>query len=200
MKERYLIFSWMNQSFAIEINKVVEVLDLSSMVSTNRKELNLTSWNNRTMPVLDPVALLSIDQMKITKQTKIIIMDVDTFKVGFLVERIVAVEEISSEKIKEAGIKEKRYVRNIINEHKLVDFSHFLDTKTLQYIKKAYTLNVDVILSGEEMFRERWNGREGMLEELKLESLNFLIESNRRKLDEYYLSGLTNIFKKIEKM
>ncbi|MGF7535644.1 chemotaxis protein CheW [Bacillus mexicanus] len=200
MKERYLIFSWLDQSFAVEINQVVEVLDLSNMVSTNKRELKLTSWNNRTMPVIDPVALLTIDQMKITKQTKIVIMEVNTFKVGFLVERIVAVEEINSDEIKEASIKEKRYVRNIVNEHKLVDFGNFVNAEILRLIKQAYTLNVDVILNGEEMYRERWNGKDGMLEDLKLESLNFLIESNRRKLDEYYLNGLTNIFKKIEKM
>lgn len=200
MREKHLVYSWMGQLFATSINDVVEILDLNNMVRTSREEIKLTLWNNRTMPVLDPVSLLTIEESKITKQSKIMIIEVKSVKVGFLVEKIIGIEEILMEDIKEPNVSEKRFVRNIIGKYKLVDFGHFVNSETLPLIKKAMDINVSILLNGEEMYRERWNERDGMLEELKIESLNFLIESNRRKVDEFYLNGMLKIHKMIEKM
>lgn len=200
MKEKYLVYSWMGQLFATSIDEVVEVMDLGNMVKTSREELKLTSWRNRSMPVLDPVSLLTIEETKVTKQSKILIMEVKNVKVGFLVEKIIGIEELRSEDIKEPNVSEKRFVKNVAGRYKLVDFAHFVNSDTMPLIKKAMDINLAVILNGEEILHDRWTEREGMLEELKLESLNFLIESNRRKTDEFYINGMMKIHKMIEKM
>jgi chemotaxis signal transduction protein len=200
MKEKYLVYSWMGQLFATSINEVVEVMDLNNMVKTSREEIKLTTWKNRTMPVLDPVSLLTIDETKVTKYSKILLIEVKNLKVGFLVEKIIGIEELRNDELREPGVSEKRFVKNMIGKYKLVDFSHFVNSDTMPLIKKAMEINVSAVLNGEELLKERWSEREGMLEELKLESLNFLIESNRRKIDDYYINGMMKIHKMIEKM
>lgn len=200
LKEKYLVYSWMGQLFASSINEVVEVLDLNNMVKTSREEMKLTSWKNRTMPVLDPVSLLTIEETPITKQSKIVIIEAKNMKVGFLVEKIIGIEELKLEDMKEPNVSEKRFVKNTLGSYKIVDFGHFINTDTLPLIKKALEINVSVVLNGEELLSQRWNEREAMLEELKLESLNFLIESNRRKIDDFYIDGMMRIHRMIEKM
>ncbi len=200
MKEKYLVFSWLDEVFATSINEIVEILDLNNMVKTSREELKLTSWNNRTLPVIDPVALLTIEETKVTKKSKIIVVDAKSMKVGFLAEKIIGVEELKNEEIKEPNVSEKRFVKGLIQKYKLVDFEHFVNMETIPLLKKAMNINVAVVLNGEEILKDRWSEREGMLESLKLESLNFLIESNRRNLDDFYLNGMMKIHKMIEKM
>ncbi|XIH25492.1 hypothetical protein C1N73_29655 (plasmid) [Priestia aryabhattai] len=200
LKEKHIVYSWMGQLFASPINEVVEVLDLNQMVKTSREEMKLTSWKKRTMPVLDPVSLLTIEETPITKQSKIVIIEAKNMKVGFLVEKIIGIEELKLEDMKEPNVSEKRFVKNILGSYKIVDFGHFINADTLPLIKKALEINVSVVLDGEEMLSQRWNEREAMLEELKLESLNFLIESNRRKIDDFYIDGMMKIHRMIEKM
>lgn len=200
MKEKYLIFSWMGQLFASSINEVVEVMDVHTMVKTSRDEMKLTSWMNRTMPVLDPVSLLTIEESDITIDSKIVVVETRNMKVGFLVEKIIGIEEMRSEDMKEPSVSEKRFVKSIIGQYKIIDFGHFINSDTLSLIKKAYDINVSAILNGEEILRERWNEKEAMLDELKLVSLNFLLESNRRKVDDFYINGMLKIHKMIEKM
>lgn len=200
MKEKYLVYSWMGQLFATPINEVVEVLDLNNMVKTSREEMKLTSWKNRAMPVLDPVSILTIEETQLTKQSKIVIVEVKNMKVGFLVEKVLGIEELNQQDMKETGVSEKVFVRNLIGNYKIVDFSRFINSDTIPLIKKAYEINVIDILNGEEMLHQRWNERDAMLEHLKLDSLNFLIESSRRKVDDFYINGMMRIHKMIEKI
>ncbi|MED2737513.1 chemotaxis protein CheW [Bacillus toyonensis] len=199
MNDKYLVFSWMGKLFATSIDEVVEVLDVDKIVKTSRAEMKLTFWNNRTLPVIDTVALLSIEEAKLTKESKVLVIQTKNMKLGFIVEKIIGIEEFKYNELKEPYL-EKQFIKHLYKDYKIVDFSHFVSNESLPLIKKAFSIDVNIVLNGEEILLTHWNEKQAMIDKLKLESLNFLIESNRRKLDRYYIDGMIKIHKMIEKM
>lgn len=199
-KEKHLIFSWLGELYAAPMNSVIEVMDLESMVKTSREELKVTLWKKRSMPVLDPLALMTIEETKATKETRVVLTEVRDLKVGFLVDKVIGIEELDMGAMKEPGISEKRFVQAINKQFKIVDLSHFVNEEISNLIKKAYGLNINVILDGDRLMKARMNEREMVLDRLKLESLNFLIESSRKNLDSYYVNGIMRLHKMIEQI
>lgn len=200
MKKRCLLFTWESTLYSLPLDEVIEVVDLEDMVKTNLMELKLTNYKNRTLPVLDPISVFSIDESKITNRSKIIVTEKRNLKFGFLVDDIFGVETIEMENTRKAGVNERRFITRIINNNNIVEMAHFIDERIADLFVKSYSVKVTEILDGERLYNNTSDGREFALNDLRMESLNFLIEANRKKMDEKHIEGLCRIQEKIERI
>jgi chemotaxis signal transduction protein len=199
-KKRFLIHSWEGKMYGIDLEEVIEVLEITDMVKTNLEELKITQWNGRNLPVLDPITIFSIGESKLTKDSKIIITEKKNTKFGFLVDVIFGIEETTKEETERASVNEKRFILRTAKNFKITDMGHFLDERMIKTIESAYQIKISDIYHGDKMYQGEMPDREFVMNALKMETLNFLIDASRRKLDENYLEGIVRIQKIIEKI
>ena len=200
MKKRFLLHSWEGEVFGIELNEVLEVIELTEMVRTNIEELKITQWKGRNLPVIDPIAVFSIGESNLTKDSKIIVVEKKNVKFGFLVDNVFGVEETTKEETERASVNEKRFVIRTAPTFKITDMGNFLDERMVRMMADVYKIDIKDIYHGDKMYQDHMRDREFMMNALKMETLNFLIDANRKKLDESYLNGITKIQKIIEGM
>jgi chemotaxis signal transduction protein len=199
-KKRFLIHSWEGEMYGIDLEEVIEVLEITDMVKTNLEELKITQWNGRNLPVIDPISIFSIGESKLTKDSKIIITEKKNTKFGFLVDVIFGIEETTKEETERASVNEKRFVLRTAKNFKITDMGNFLDENMMKIVTSAYQVRIADIYHGEKLYHGEMRDREFVMNALKMETLNFLIDANRRKLDEIYLKGIVKIQKIIEKI
>ena len=199
-KKRFLIHSWEGEMYGIDLEEVIEVIEITDMVKTNLDELKITQWNGRNLPVIDPISIFSIGESKLSKDSKIIIAEKKNTKFGFLVDVIFGIEEASKEETERANVNEKRFVLRTAKNFKITDMGNFLDENMMKTIASAYQVKIADIYHGEKMYQGEMRDREFVMNALKMETLNFLIEASRKKLDETYLKGIVKIQKIIEKI
>lgn len=198
MNEKYLVFQIANVPYCTPISSVLGVSNLDTVVKTTRSEMKISLWANRSLPVLDIISLTSIQESNPTKSSRIVVVDAKGFKVGFLVDSISGIEEFKSTDVREAAVSEQRFIAGYILNNKLLDFSHFVNQETLPLIKKATSFDSSFLEKGEVLGNFSFSEKEEMLQYLKLEATNFLIEASRKQLDKYYLDSLLKINKMIE--
>lgn len=199
-KKKFLIHSWKNELYAIAIEEVFEILELDNLVKTNLAEMKITLWNGRTLPVIDPVAIFSIMESTVGKDSKIIVIEKKGLKFGFLVDTIFGIEEVDFENTELASVTEKRFILRIAENFKITDMSFFVDDQIKKSIVKTSQVSSADVLHEGKAYEIKMSDKEIIMNDLRMKMLNFIIKASRNKLDDRYLDEILAIQKNIEKL
>jgi chemotaxis signal transduction protein len=199
-KKKFLIYSWKNELFGIAIEEVFEILELDDLAKTNLTEMKVTLWNGRTLPVIDPIAIFSIMESSVGKDSKIIVVEKKGLKFGFLVDTIFGVEEVDFENTELASVTEKRFILRIAENFKITDMSYFVDDQIKKSLVATSQINTNDVLYGEKAYEIKMSDKEIVMNELRMRILNLLIKAVRNKLDDRHVSDLLGLQKNIEKI
>jgi chemotaxis signal transduction protein len=198
--QKFLIHIWKNELYAIAIEEVFEILELDNLVKTNLAEMKITLWNGRTLPVIDPVAIFSIMESTVGKDSKIIVIEKKGLKFGFLVDTIFGIEEVDFENTELASVTEKRFILRIAENFKITDMSFFVDDQIKKSIVKTSQVRSADVLHEGKAYDIKMSDKEIIMNDLRMKMLNFIIKASRNKLDDRYLDEILAIQKNIEKI
>lgn len=200
MKNRYILTEWMNEYYAIPITDVEEIMEIEDMIQTNFRHVNVTAANRRTIPVIDPVALLSIDPIVPSPKTKIVVVEKRQMKFGLLVDQVLGAIEIKEEEVAEPHMNEKRYVVGVSKRIKVVNVDAFLTQDMITMFKEIYTHETSILQKGYRIEGSRSLGKEAVLNQIRIKSLNFLIHATKRNMEETVLDEVMGIHHLVEKL
>jgi chemotaxis signal transduction protein len=200
MNSRYILFEWMRDYYAVPIGDVIEILEIKDMIKTNNRQINVSSWNGRTVPVLDPIAMISYDPMTPSVKTKVLLVEKRQMKYGILVENIVGAIEIDEEDITDPHMNEKRFVTGLAGRVRIVSPEAFLTQQMVSSFKEIYNLDLEILSMGYRIEGHRAMGKEEILNTIRIRSLNFLIQATKRNMDAAFIDEAMNIHQLMEKL
>lgn len=200
MKSRYILFEWMRDYYAIPIEDVVEILEISDMIKTSNRQVNVSSWKNRTIPVIDPIAMISYDPLTPSVKTKILLVEKRQMKYGILVENVLGAIELSEEEVTDPHMNEKRFVTGIVNRIKIVSPEAFLTQQMIASFKEIYNFDLSILTKGYRIEGFKAHGKEELLNMIRIRSLNFLIQATKRNMDDAFITEAMSIHQLVEKL
>jgi len=148
----YLSFELNNEQFAVNVSRVIEILEIPKITNVPRSPQYLKGVINRrgnVLPVIDTRVKFKMDSTEMTVDTCIIVMEIDvedeTVTVGTLVDSVKEVLEIKGEDIKQSPSIGSQYNPEFIEGVVEVDQRFIM----LLNIGKVFsTEDLDVLQSG----------------------------------------------------
>lgn len=193
VNKKYIIFELYEDVCAISVEEIHEILELDSMIKTSSNELNLTTWNNVTLPVIDPVSMMALSEHYPSVTSRIIVIENRSLKFGVLVDRILGVMELNEKEFFEPSITEPRYVMARTDDFKIFTPDVFLTDKMITKFRQAYQIDLSGMEDVETVFGERLAGKAQVVEKIRLRSLNWLISATRKNIDEKFIDEAMEI-------
>ncbi|MEZ0536411.1 chemotaxis protein CheW [Caldicellulosiruptoraceae bacterium PP1] len=146
-ESRFILFEICEQNYALEIEKIKEIMRYTELSEIPDNENNIDGVINlrgEVIPIINLSKIIGLQNIPITDATRIIILMESDYKVGFIVDKVNAVLSVAKSDIKEPSflISSKEIIKNIINAKDCL----------------AMVLNTSKILSGfEEKIRSDYN-------------------------------------------
>jgi len=193
MKKKYIIFQLYDDVCALDVDDIHEIIELDSMVKTSSKELNLCFWKKVTVPVVDPMAMMSLDEHEPSLHSRIIVVEKRALKFGILVDQVMGVMEFNVRDFEEPDLDERRYVSSRVDEFKIFSPDIFLTERMMAKFRQAYQTDLSGMEDAETIHGERAQGKEEIVEQVRLRSLNWLISATRKNVDEAFINEAIEI-------
>lgn len=179
MKKLYMVFELNEETFGIDIGKVTEIAEIETMVRTGLDELNVIWWNERSLPVIDPVRMISFKSSQPKQTSKVIVQSYNENTYGILVDQIDGVVEIDNEEIEEPYLTAPQYIYGMFQEIKLLKRNAFLTKKVSELFPQIDELNLEHLSVGERVHKEKLYGQDKIVEDIKTVSLNWLVKASK---------------------
>jgi chemotaxis signal transduction protein len=165
----------------MNINDVQEIIEVESMIKTGTDELNVVRWQNMSLPVVDPIAMVSFSTHRLTTKSRVMIVNMGGFNFGILVNDVIGVMEIRKDKMEDPGLKEPRYVSALFNDVKVFNPEVFLTKKMVENFNKVYMLKLEHLEEGITVRGEKTDGETRIIENIRMISLNWIIKASKNE-------------------
>jgi len=135
---KHVSFALGDESYAINASKVNEVLrytEITPVPGAAAFILGIINLRGNVVTVVDARSVFALPARELTPNTRIIVVEIEDFIVGLLVDRVAAVVDLDEQAIEVApqtGLEASaRFIHGVYNENDemliLVDFSRLLD-------------------------------------------------------------------------
>jgi len=150
--EKYLKFLLDNTMFAIKIEYVEEILHIPKITEiplTQDYILGLSNLRGNIIPIIDLKKRIKESNINFTELSRIIVVNINNQKTGLLIEAIKSIEEVDSDKIKNAedyeGINSD-FLQGIFESEDdnlvgIINLEKILEIKTQKKVNKNSILN-----------------------------------------------------------
>ena len=201
MKQRHVVFELNNDYCALDIQDILEITALETMVKTRSTELNVILWEEKSLPVIDPFAMLTLNDHKPKVQSRIAVVEREGNKFGILFDSMVGTVDVVMEDVVEPMLNEPRYVSGVYDEKiKLFTPEALLTKKVLDNFDAVYKLQLHHLEEGIKVHAEKMLGRDDIKEDVRLRALNWLVKGTRSGIDESFLDEAVQIHNLVSKM
>lgn len=200
MKKKYIACEWLGDVFALPIGDVIEIVEIEDMIKTTSKQINVSAYRNRIVPVVDPVAMISLDVIKPTAKTRILIVEKKQIRFGILVENVFGAMEFETDEIRDPHMNEKRFVTGITGKVRILEPEAFLTQSVMASFKEILKYDVSILSKGYRIHGHKSYGREELLNRVRIRSLNFLLDASRKKMDDSFVKEAMSIHQLVEKL
>ena len=202
MENQFIVFKLFNQFCVLGLDKVVEVANVTALVKTKAKELNVMTWRNRSIPIIDPTAMMSkVDKhIELTTKTKILVVKVEdgSKEIGIMVDAVIGIEEIEKEEIIEASINDARYIIGRVTKKnyqlKMLDMKEFLKEHVVEKFPIIYQMRTEELEQGVKINGKVPEGKEEIVENMRLKAINWLIRAIKRNIEEPFVVDMKKIY------
>ena len=202
MENQFIVFKLFNQFCVLGLDKVVEVANVTALVKTKAKELNVMTWRNRSIPIIDPTAMMSkVDKhIELTTKTKILVVKVEdgSKEIGIMVDAVIGIEEIEKEEIIEASINDARYIIGRVTKKnyqlKMLDMNEFLKEHVVEKFPIIYQMRTEELEQGVKINGKVPEGKEEIVENMRLKAINWLIRAIKRNIEEPFVVDMKKIY------
>jgi chemotaxis signal transduction protein len=186
---------------ALGISDILEITSLDTMVKSQKTEINVILWGQRSIPVLDPFAMLTLHDHKPTVKSRIAIVERDGKIFGVLFDSVLGTVDIDMDEVVEPMLNEPRYVSGVCDEKvKIFKPEALLTKKTLEKFESVYQLDMEQLEVGIKNHENDYEGQDEILEDVRLRSLNWLIKATRGEIEESYIDEILLIHDKISRL
>jgi hypothetical protein len=134
-----------------------------------------------------------LDEHEPTLHSRIIIVEKRALKFGVLVDKVLGVMEFNVRDFEEPDLDERRYVSSRVEEFKIFSPDIFLTERMMAKFRQAYQIDLSGMEDAETIHGERAQGKEEIVEQVRLRSLNWLISATRKNLDETFINEVIEI-------
>lgn len=202
MDNQYVVFKLFNQHCAISLDMVIEVCNVTTLIKTKAKELNVMVWRNHPIPVIDPTAMMSKlnKEQEITKHTKILVVKLkeESREIAIIVDAVIGIDEIKNSEIEEAYINDARYIVGRASRKtyqlKLIDMKEFLKSNVTDKFPIVYSMRQDELDKGIKIAGSVLAEKEEVLDTVRLKAINWLIKANKRNVEEMFVVDMKKIY------
>lgn len=196
MINRHIIFELNNDYCAIAINDLLEIKTLDTMFRTHNTELNVIVWEEKSLPVIDPFAMLTLKENKTTPKSRIAIVEREGKEFGILFDSVMGTLDINMDKISEPMLNEPRYVNGIYEDKiKIFRPESLLTKKNIEGFEKIYEINL-YEFENEKAARVhgiRAGGKDEIVDGVKLKALNWLVKATRIDVEKEFVEEVIEI-------
>ena len=201
MKKRHIIFELNSDYCALAITDILEIQALDTMVRTQSTELNVMAWENQSLPVIDPYAMLTLKENKITMKSRIAIVERNGKQFGILFDGVVGTVDIEEAEITEPLLNEPRYVTGIYEDKiKIFKPEALLTKKNLEHFDAIYGIELYYLEEGARVHGLKSVGKEEIVADVRLKALNWLIKATRSEVEQAFIEEVLEIHNLISKL
>lgn len=194
MKSKYVIFKLDKDICALDVQNVLEIIELDNMIKTNTKELNVVSWEDKSIPVVDPDAMMTFEYHCPTVDSRIIIVKKKGMEFGILVNYVAGIIEFEDHLIEDPVINENKYVSGVIDgDIKVFAPEAFLTPKMKEKFEDVYALELHYLEEGIKIHGKRLEGRDAVIEDIRLKTLNMLIQGTKSHVGHSFIKNTMEI-------
>lgn len=196
MKDLYIVFKLNRDTCAIKVDDIKGIAELDSMVKTDSDQINMVVWEDKALPVVDPIAMVGYNSSKLTSHSRILVVEENEMSFGILIDGVLGVSEIEG-KIQQPNIREARYVKGICGDIRVFDANIFmLYDEIVEKMKKISHINLEHLKDEKvDVVRGmRKEGKDRILEDIRLVSINSLIKAKRKKMDNEFVLEMARVY------
>lgn len=201
MKKRHIVFELNNDFCALAINDILEIKALDTMVKTTNTELNVVLWEQKSLPVIDPYAMLTLRPHKPTMKSRIAIVERNGMQFGILYDAVLGTVDIDMSEVVEPMLNEPRYV-NGIHEDKIKLFKPeaLLTKKILENFEVIYKIELYHLEEGIAIHGQKADGKNEIVEDARLRALNWLVKATRNEIEQSFIEEVLEIHDLISRL
>lgn len=201
MKKRHIIFELNSDYCALAITDILEIQALDTMVRTQSTELNVMAWDNQSLPVIDPYAMLTLKENRPTMKSRIAVVERNGKQFGILFDSVVGTVDIDPSDITEPMLNEPRYVNGIYEDKiKIFKPEALLTKKNLEHFDTIYAIELYHLEEGAKVHGLRAAGKEEIVADVRLKALNWLIKATRSEVEQTFIEEVLEIHNLISKL
>lgn len=194
MKKRHIIFELNNDYCALDITEILEIKALESMVKTTSTELNVMVWEKKSIPVIDPYAMLTLRPHKPTMKSRIAVVERNGVQFGVLFDAVLGTVDINMEQVVEPMLNEPRYVQGIHEDKiKLFKAEALLTKKIMENFDVIYQMDLYQLDEGIVLHGEKANGKQEIIENARIRALNWLVKATRNEIEQSFIEEVLEI-------
>lgn len=197
---KYIMFEISRDMYALAVSDIIQIVELETMVKTNEDELNVMVWKDKSIPVVDPSAMMELTTHKPTIKSRIILVERNEMTFGILVDNVIGATQIEDKEIEEPSLTAPRYVTGVSKQLKIFDPGAFLINRLVERFSKIYQFNLRHLEEGAKIHGKKAQGKEELFEVTRLNTLNWLIHATKSNLDESFIDGAMEIHNLIARM
>lgn len=179
MKKMYIVFELNADTCAVQIDNVIEIAEVDSMIKTNTDTINVIRFRGKSLPVIDPIALISFSTHRMTIRSKVLVVDKDGLQYGILIEDVLGVVELDSAQIEDPTLTEPRYITGLHKEAKIFNPYAFINPKMIEKFRRVYVLQLEHLEEGIRVHGRKNQGREQIVDSLRILSLNWIVKMTK---------------------
>ncbi|QST03008.1 chemotaxis protein CheW (plasmid) [Pontibacillus sp. ALD_SL1] len=186
MKATYMVLQINHEHCALRACDILEVVELDTMVQTKREELHVISWGAGSIPVIDPNRILSDRTHEPTVHSRVVIVEREGVKYGFLTEAVLDVISVDEECIDEPPVSAPRYVCGVVPSEgvRVLNPDAFLHKSLTDVFDSVYGIDLSSLEQGLVIQGVSLSGRDWLIEQTRLKTLNMVIYNVRARGEE----------------
>ena len=181
MKKMHIVFELNADTCAVPIDNIVEIADVDSMIKTNTDTINVIRFRGKSLPVVDPIAIISFSTHRLTMKSKVLVVEKDSMQYGILIEDVMGVVELETAHIEEPTLTEPRYVTGVHKEAKIFNPHAFINPKMIGKFRSVYALQLEHLEEGIRIHGRKNQGREQIVDNLRIMSLNWIVKMTKHQ-------------------
>lgn len=179
MKKIHVVFELNADTCAVPVDIVVEIAEVESMIKTSTDRINVIHFRGKSLPVIDPIAIITLRTHRITQKSKVLVVEKDALQYGILIEDVLGVIEMETSKIEEPTLTEPRYVTGVYQDTKIFNPHAFLNPKMIENFRLVYALQLKHLEEGIQVHGQKNQGREQIVDALRMMSLNWIVKMTK---------------------
>lgn len=201
LNRRHIVFKLNSDYCAVDVEEILEIIELDTMVKTSANEIDVVLWGNKSMPVIDPIAMLTLNAHKPTPKSKIVMVEKEGKKFGILFDCVLGIVDVDIENVEEPMLNEPQYVKGIFKEKiKIFEPNSLLKKYITEAFDKIYSLELHYLEEGIKIHGEKSTGKDNILENIRLRSLNWTVRATREEIGDEFVREVIEIHDLISKL
>lgn len=202
MPKQYIVCKLFNQFCMFDLDMVIEVVNVTTMIRTKAKELNVMIWRNHSIPVVDPTAMMSkvYNGRDLTTKSKLLVIKPreEMREIAVLVDAVIGIEEIQENEMQEASINDARYICGRVQRKtyqlKLLNMDEFLKGNIVEKFSVIYGMRSEELEKGVKVFGKQAKDKEEVVDTMRLKAINWLIRAIKRNIEETFIVDMKKIY------